>query len=159
MRKIAISTISVISLAVITAIYSYSYEESIAAEPTSITIESKSLGINAKEEVQKVYDVRKVNLKEGLDSKTSKTTDKEELEALEYTFDSLDCMKDSMEHYPQLLEVINGDVKSAQVIYKEMEGNCVEDVLYYLKTNHPEKFIIAQKAFIEAGFVVPLISD
>lgn len=159
MKKTIFTTLSIISLAVGASIYSYTYEETIASEPTEITIESQSLGINAEADVQKVYSVRKVNLKEGLDKELAKTTDKDKIEALKYTFDTLDCMEESMTQYPKLMEVINGDVKSAQLIYKEMEGNCVEDVLFYLKTNHPEKFIIAQKAFLDAGFVVPKIED
>lgn len=159
MQKTRITTLTVFSLAVMAAIYSYKYEVTVASEPTEIIIESNSLGINSEPEVQKVYEVRKLSLKEALDKEVAKTTDTERLDALKYTFDSLECMESSMKQYQKLINVIDGDAKSAQKIYKEMEGNCVEDVLYYLKTNHPEKFVITHKAFLDSGFVVPYIED
>lgn len=157
MKKLTLAALSILSISVVAGIYSYKYDETIASEPMSITIESESLGINAKADVQKVYESRKINLKENLDNEIKKETNVDSLSALKYTYDSLDCMELSMNQYPKLMEVIEGGSKSAQTIYKEMEGNCVEDVLFYLKTNHPDKFTIAQKAFIDSGFVVPQI--
>lgn len=159
MKKLTLAALSIVSISVVAGIYSYTYDETIASEPMSITIESESLGINAKADVAKVYESRKISLKENLDNEIKKEADADSLAALKYTYDSLDCMESSMNQYPKLMEVIDGGEKSAQTIYKEMEGNCVEDVLFYLKTNHPNKFPIAQKAFIESGFVVPKIED
>ena len=138
----------------------YMYEDSaIASEPVSITIESNSTGLNAEPEVKKVYETRKVRLSDNLDKIVKDVTEKEQIESLQYAFDSIECMDNSMKEYPKLIEIINGSEKSAQDIYKEMEGNCVEDVLFYLKRNHPDRFSIVHKAFLDAGFVIPQVED
>lgn len=138
----------------------YMYEDSaIASEPVSITIESNSTGLNAEPEVKKVYETRKLRLSDNLDKIVKDVTEKEQIESLQYAFDSIECMDNSMKEYPKLIEIINGSEKSAQDIYKEMEGNCVEDVLFYLKRNHPDRFTIVHKAFLDAGFVIPQVED
>lgn len=138
----------------------YMYEDSaIASEPVSITIESNSTGLSAENEVRKVYDTRKIRLSENLDKIVKDVSSKEQLESLQYAFDSIECMDNSMKQYPKLIEVIKGSEKSAQDIYKEMEGNCVEDILFYLKRNHPTKFTVVHKAFLDAGFVIPQVED
>lgn len=157
------------SLFILTAllIAGYVYEDSASAaettltekEPLSITIESESTGISAEKEVKIVYEARKERLSENLTKILKEEKDPEKIKSLNYTLDSITCMDESIRQYPKLMEVIHGENKNAQEIYKEMEGNCVEDVLFYLKRNHPDRFLIVNKAFVEAGFVTPEIKD
>lgn len=134
-------------------------DKAIAAEPLSITIESNSTGLNALSDVSKVYNSRKIKLTDNLNKQLVNIKDKEQLESFSFAFDSLECMEESMKQYPKLLEVIDGKEKSAQDIYREMEGNCVEDVLVYLKRNYPEKYPATHKIIYNAGFVIPQIEE
>lgn len=130
-------------------------------EPLSITIESEKekIGIKAENEVKEVYETRKERLSDNLKNILKEEKDPERLKALNYTLDSLSCMDESIKQYPKLIDVIQGEDKNAREIYQEMEGNCVEDVLFYLKRNHPKMFSTVNKAFIDSGFVTPEIKD
>lgn len=136
----------------------------IEAEPINITIEHESenstaVGILAKPIVEQMYVEGKTKLVENLKNKSLSTKDATEAANISAAFDSVACMDRSMEGYPRLIEIIDGQKMDAKEIYNTMEENCVIDSLVNIKNNIPERFDSAKKLFEDVGFKIADLKD
>lgn len=162
-RSIKLSLLGVLSALIAVCCYAATTDDVVKTPtaPISITIEEDgaATGVNTKPEVEKLYEERKNVLETNIKTAREKAKTPEQRELITLANDSVECMQKSVEGFPLLINVIDGQKMKAESIAKVMEDNCVEDVLVHVKRDLPEKLDAAEETFKEIGFNIPDIED
>ncbi len=127
------------------------------AAPISITIEDSggSKGVDTRPQVEKIYENRKEQIEKKFDEVNKTVKDKEEKELVVLAHDTVDCMDRSVNGFPLLVDIIDGQKMNAYQISNIMEENCVLDVLVHVKRDLPEKLDKAKLVYKKLGFDIP----
>jgi len=159
-RSLTLSLVGAVGAIIAVCCYAATDEQSskktTSQAPISITIEEDgaATGIATKNQVEKIYDVRKGELDKNFKEARNKR-DAKELKLINLAYDSVDCMQKSVEHFPELIDVIDGKHMEANNVAEVMENNCVTDVLAHVKRDIPEDLDASEKIFKELGFTIP----
>jgi len=157
------SVIGMVSLVAVGVVLTLGYMNPYAeAEPMKIIIEhqvdEKPLGAATKPAVEEYYKKQKELVTKNLKEKETSADNIEKLN-ISAAYDSVGCMDRSMEEFPKLIDVINGQQMNADEVSTKMEENCVIDSLVNIKYNEPTRLRSAEKLFRDVGFKVPDIND
>lgn len=158
-----ISILGIGSLVAVGVLLTFGYMDPHAeSEPMKIIIEhkvdEKPVGAATKPAVEEYYKKQKQLVTNNIKEK-EKSADSIEKMNISAAYDSIGCMDRSMEEFPKLIDVINGQQMNADEVSTKMEENCVIDSLVNIKYNEPTRLKSAEKLFRDVGFKVPDISD